>query len=499
MNGLPPLAVAVLSAAALLLVLAHRRANLGGGATMVFFVSAAAYGWVRSLSVRALSEARLGGVPYRISEPLASVAGVPLQELIGWIAAVALAGYFADRLLRRRGGSANACSTALAAGLGLAAVCLAVETAAVTGGWWSWSLGHSTTGALRFPAIALVDWGFVAIDFLLPFELWRRRAPRGQRFAGLLLFPIHLAGHAWTGPLSRLVPLSGFDLVHIGLVASVAAAAVAGRDVSPWPPSSLERMRLAPLLAVALVLATTAAQLLLSAEPALLWTAIPLALLALAATAARVELPAAPEDRSASRRALWVFAALLAGGLFLRLPEAIRARDFEALLGRGVAALAAGDLGSARRDLGAALVRRPSHPDASWLLGWAELQAGRRTEARQHLEDAVAHRPGSVEAVRYLALLDLLEGRRAEVIALLARTSSHYRVTQDLAYLGWAANSESFRIEPAPAALLAAASAAELRELFALARALGDGPTMEACRLIDLEQTGRRETGAVER
>lgn len=489
MIPLPPLAIAILSTAALLLTLAHRKANLGGRATWIFLVSAATYGWVRSLAIRTLSEAHLAAVPYRISQPLASFAGVPVQEIVGWVAAVGLSGYFAERLARRLAGTANACQTALLAGLGMAAVCLAVETAAVSGGWWSWSLGHSTTGLLRFPAIALVDWGFVAIDFLLPFELWRRRAPRSQQVAGWLLFPVHLAGHALTAPLSERIPLSGFDLVHVGLLAGVAAAALLGRDDSPWPATVDERLRLAPAIAVALILSTTTAQLLLVSEPALLWTGLPLALIALLGFVTRVQKGAAARGPGSFRSALGLFVGVLACGLLLRVPAAIRARDFETLLRRGVAALAAGDLGSASELLGKALVRRPSHPEAAWLLGWTELQTGRRAEAREHLENAVAHRPGSVEAVRYLALLDLQEGRRSDAAALLARAKTAGSATRDLAYLAWAAVSASFRLEPAPPELLDVASAAELREVFALARALGDAPTMAAARQRDRERS----------
>ncbi len=170
--ALPPLGLAALSAAVLLLLLDHRRANLGARAALWFALCSCGYGLIRSLSINALSEAHLGGAPYRLTAPLLTVAGVPLQELLGWTVAAGLASYFADRLLRRLGQPTDPYRTALLAGLGLASVCLAVETAAVAGGWWSWSLAHSRTGLIQFPGIALVDWAFVAIDFLLPFELF---------------------------------------------------------------------------------------------------------------------------------------------------------------------------------------------------------------------------------------------------------------------------------------------------------------------------------------
>lgn len=484
MSVLPPIVVAALSTVALLLLLAHRRANLGGPATAAFVAAAAAYGWLRSTAIGLLSAAAHTDTPYRILTPLVAIGGVPLQELVGWVSAVALAGYVADRLLRRLGLAADAWSTALVAGFAMAAICLAVESAAVTAGWWSWSLGHSATGLLRFPAIALLDWGFVAFDFLLPFELWRRRAPVGERIAGLFFFPLHLAGHALTAPVATALPLAGFDLVHVGLIAAVAALAFApgGRgDDSPWPATVDERWRPAVLVGGGLIVLTTATQLGMLREWRQLWAGLPLAAVILGAVTARVPSAACRAERRRYLPAAWVFLALFAGGLFLRLPEAIRARDFEQLVGRGVAALAAGDLAASRVQLGAALARRPGHADVQWLLGWAELQAGERGAAREHLEAAVAGRPASVEAARYLALLDLLEGRQGDATAFLARRRTRYPESADLAYLAWKAGAKPAVAEAAPAPVVATASATELREIFALARALGDGPTMQAC------------------
>lgn len=494
MMVLPPLGVAALSTVALLLLLAHRRANLGFRATAIFVVAAAAYGWLRSTAIGLLSAAAQTDTPYRIVRPLASIAGVPLQELVGWISAVALAGYLADRLLRRLGRPADAYGTALVAGAAMAAICLAVESAAVTAGWWSWSLQHSATGVLRFPAIALLDWGFVAFDFLLPFELWRRRAPLGQRLAGLLFFPLHLAGHALTTPVWTALPLAGFDLVHIGLIAAVAAFALApaGRaDDSPWPAPMDERWRTAVQLGGGLIVGTTATQLAMLGAWRELWTGLPLALAIVAAAsppAVRTTVPAAVGPRRL--HAAWIFLALFAGGLLLRLPVAMRARDFEQLVGRGVAALSSGDLATARIELAAALARRPDHADVHWLLGWAELQTGDRRSARAHLEAAVAGRPASVEAARYLALLDLLEGRRGDAVAVLDRRRARHPETADLAYLAWvAAETPSVR-GGTPAPIVATASPAAIPEIFALARALGDASTMQACVRRDREMAG---------
>ena len=483
MITVPPSALAALSAAVLLLVIDHRRANLGGRAAAAFFFASAGYGLVRSLSIGALSEAHLGGMPYRLGVPLASVAGVSLQELIGWTASAGLAAYLADRLLRRLGQPTDPYRTALVAGLGMAGICLAVETAAVAGGWWTWSLAHSPDRAIRFPPIALLDWGFVALDFLLPFELWRRGAPLSARLAGLLCFPVHLAGHAFAAPLPGPLPLSGFDLVHVGLVAAVAATATTTREASPWPPRKEEALRLRPAWAVAILLGTAAIQLVLARDAGRLWTILPLAALALFVAVGGKEraVRGAPWPRA---RAAALFTGLLLVGLGLRLPSAFAARAFETHLRQGAEGLVAGRTDEAVAALGKALAIRPGHSEALWLLGWAEMKKGDRAAARTHLKAALAARPGSIEALRRLAQLDLEEGKREEAAALLAPAIRLHPDREDLAYLAWKANDASFGTEPAPASILTAAGPSELGEIFALARALGDRKTEEACRAI---------------
>ncbi len=492
MTALPPLAVAALSTAALALLLAHRRANLGGRNAAGFVAAALAYGWIRSTAIARVSAAASAQTPYQIVSPLVSLFGVPLQELVGWTSATLISSYVADRLLRRLGRTTDAWSLALVAGCGMAAICLAVETAAVPAGWWSWSLGRSPAGWLGFPAIALVDWGFVALDFLLPFELWRRRAPVWQRIAGTLFFPVHLAGHVFTQPLGAW-PISGFDLVHVGLVALAAAIALTsdqGDGVSPWPETGAERLRPAFVLGGGLVVATTAGQLMALGRWSEVWTGVPLTL-ALAAAAWR----GGAVVRSLPRRlgpggGVAVFLVLAGVGLGLRWPEARRSQRFEEQVARGVVALRAGERAAAREALTAALAMRPEHPDVLWLLGWIEIQSGEPGAARDHLEAAVAARPASVEATRYLSLLDLLEGRPAAVRSRLDQRRARYRETADLAYLAWRAARSTATEKPPPvesAPIVATASAAETREIYALARRLEDRATMQAC--IEREAT----------
>lgn len=401
-TSLPPGALAALSALVLLLLLEHRASNLGRTSALIFLGATCVYGLVRALGIRALSEAQLGGMPYRLSQPLFSLWGVPVQELLGWTIAVGFSAYFADRMLRWLGQPTDPFRTTLLAGLGMALVCLTVESAAVVGGWWSWSLAHERDGILAFPVIALVDWGFVAIDFLLPFELWRRGAPLGVRLASLTLFPIHLAGHAWTARIPGPLPFSGFDLVHFGLIAFVVAAAAMSKGESPWPRLADERQRSRVLIAAVILVGTCALQLVLARKLFWLWTGLPLLALALFVWVARRESPPA-HNPWPWRRAAALFAALLILGLAWRWPAAERSRRFVALVRVAAEALVAKKPDDARASLEQALVLRPNHSEALWLLGWAELQRGDRVKARQYLEAALARRPDAVEAARLLA------------------------------------------------------------------------------------------------
>lgn len=399
--ALPPAAVGAFSAAVLLLLLWHRRANLGAPAAFSFLIAAGVYGFLRSAIIRALSEARLGGAPYSLTSPLFTLAGVPLQELVGWTVATGLAAYGADRWLRRCGQPADAYSTSLAAGLGMACVSLAVECAAVTGRWWSWSLAHDPTALLPFPLIGLLDWGFVALDFLLPFELWRRRAPLGQRLASLLFFPLHLLGHAFTAKAPGPFPLSAFDLAHVGLVAAAFAAASRARDRSPWPPPAAERRRYLPLVATVLLLSTTSLQLVLGGRADLLWAGLPLLVLIGGATFLRRE-PAERTARLSRRGAVLLFAALLGLGLAAQVPGARRAREFKTLLLAAATDLQAGRADAALPRLAAALELRPGHSEALWLRAWAELQKGDLEAAGRDAEAALARRPDAPEARKIL-------------------------------------------------------------------------------------------------
>lgn len=398
----PAPALAALSAAALLLILDHRRANLGWRAAAAFAAASMLYGLARSTIVHGISDAYLGGAPYRLTAPLLTIAGVPAQELVGWTIVAGLSSYFADRVLRVFRLPTDPYRTALAAAVLIAPLCLAVETAAVLGGWWSWSLADNDKGPLVFPAIAILDWSFIAFDFILPFELWRRRStPLLPRLLSLAIFPLHMVGHLSTS--RSALALSGFDLAHLAIPAALLAAATMSREQSSWPAFGREQLRAFPTLATAILLATTTSQLLLSRGP--LWTGLPLATVALGVALRRRDSPPAQRPGWPAPRAGAVFLLALVIGAAFRLPSALEARSFEAHIREAAQALTAARPEQALPALERALELRPQHSEVLLLSGWAAMQRGDTEAARRHLEEAQRRRPDSPEITALLRSL----------------------------------------------------------------------------------------------
>ena len=166
-----------------LLLAWHMDSNLGHRKTLLYFGLLSGYGWIRATWLAKIARDDLGSVfPYLINLPVLKVGGASLQEIIGWGVAVTLALWIADRILQRVHIAAGPFRVSALAAFILCAVCFAVETAAIESGWWQWTLNqqaHPFFG--RVPLVGLLDWGFVAFDFLLPFLVFSVPASWPQR------------------------------------------------------------------------------------------------------------------------------------------------------------------------------------------------------------------------------------------------------------------------------------------------------------------------------
>lgn len=467
----------------LLALLRHSWTTRGRGPTLSFLGAVAAYGVSRSLVIRWISRERLGSPhPYLMNRPVVSFYGVSVQELVGWALAVLVAFFLCDRLWRRLGRTPTPHRMAGLAALVMAALCLAVETAAISASWWTWTLALPV-GVLRVPPVALLDWGFVAFDFLLPYLLLATPAPIVVRAVGAALFPLHMLGHTLLTPLPEPLPLAGNDFVHVGIVAYVLLRAV-GETGVPAVPETAERPRLPiPALAALLVAAAAAlAPLAQAGDSVGLLSSAPLALLALLSLPGR-RWRRFPVIRPGLARALIGLAAVLVLVL-VRIPASRRQTTFVRELTRGVSLLNTQDVAGAEQAFRSALGWRPDQAGGRTLLAVALLRQGRREEARRELESALAAHPTARDPLILLATFDLQDGRLAQASR---RAALGRRVFPERPEFVYQAAFAEGRVGPGrPAALEAievarAGGAEPLRALAGLAQSFGDQATVQAC------------------
>jgi hypothetical protein len=384
------------------LLLEYIRRNRGLNTAAAFALVCAGYGLARGAWVASISESHNVPMPYRMAGSV-RIGAVSPVEIAGWMLAAALAwtaGAAIVRLFGGRAGSEPPFRIAFTGALILAALSLAVETAAIAAGWWSWSFPPPPDVLMRVPKIALVDWAFVAFDFLLPFLLFTRPAKTLDRVLALSLFPFHFASHLYLIPPFPALPLSLFHLSHYGIPLWVFWRAV-GESSLPAGPQR-EWGFVVPGLSALLVAGDTSLAVGLAKGTRSLVFVLPLAAVGLLALVApgRRDAPAAP----APPRALWsgllrasgvgVVLALL---VFVQLP-AIRRRDgYAKNVVDGVEKLNAGDTAAAQTLLREAVTLRPDKAEPHLLLALALVRLGRKDEAARELNEALRIKPALAE------------------------------------------------------------------------------------------------------
>lgn len=472
----------------LLALLWHSWTTRGRGPTLTLLGAVVAYGASRSLVIRWISRERLGSPhPYLMNRPVVSFYGVSVQEVVGWALAVLVAFFLCDRLWRRLGRTPTPHRMAGLAALVLAALCLAVETAAINASWWTWTLALPV-GVLRVPPVALLDWGFVAFDFLLPYLLLTTPAPIVVRAVGVALFPLHMLGHTLLTPLPEPLPLAGNDFVHVGIAAYVLLRAVGETGVGAVPETA-ERPRL-PIPALAALLVATAAALaspLRTGKLLGLLASVPLVLLALLSLPRRpLRMP--PGSRPGLARAVVLLGAVVVL-VFVRIPASRRQTAFVREVTRGVSLLNTRDVAGAEQAFRLALGSRPDQAGGRTLLAVALLRQGRREEARRELESALAAHPTARDPLILLATLDLQDGRFAEASRRAALGRRVFPDRPEFVYQTALAEGRAGPGRPAVAEAIEVArrgGAEPIRALATLAHGFGDQATVQACGVASL-------------
>ncbi len=483
-------ALALPSLVILGLLVLHSVKALPRARAAAFWASAAAYGIVRGIALRWVTETGLqASFPYQIHRPLLSFFGVSLQEVAGWMIVLYLGWWLGGRL------SSALFSQVAWACLFLGTVSWAVETTAVAAGWWHWTVPLSGGLLGAVPWIGLVDWFFVGTDFLLPFLALSAPALRDRpaRFLSLLLFPVHFASHLAVEPLSGAFPIPGLHLCHWALLGLLLWLVARSKDVDD--AFSDDGFRL-PVAGLAILLLDAAlVPFVLLGRPVLAVAVVPAAVVALLSLWPRwgrgaglvgalggfwnpsLWLAAVPVLAAAvleweRRHSRWS-PRILAGLLLLTafgVHSAASRRDVELKrrLDVAISARDRGDLAMAEAELGAAVREFPGSHVPLALLGEIEYRTNRLTEARARYQSAVAIKQDFLEGYRYLAAIDLQRGSRARAAESARRGLEIEPGDLELRYLKMRAEGQP------PNGLWAEADAARLEGLAALAFEVGD-------------------------
>jgi hypothetical protein len=406
----------------LILLAIYLYKNTNPKLTLFYFAAAIGYGILRRFVLNSLIREDFGPLfPYLMDSSVLRVGIVSLQEIVGWSVAALLAWLLADRLLRRMRIHPAPHRVALIGFFCMGAICWSVETAAIGAGWWTWTIKqpqHPIFG--RVPLVGLLDWGFVAFDFLLPFLLFSTTSSISSRLISLTFFPLHFFFHPKSTVLPEPVPLTPNDLMHAGIFACVLARSL--EDVSPpvLPEPSRDKLPWFPFIALLLVIGSAAvAEILVAQNPKLVLSSLPLLLLGIVAFAIpfgpKLELDRAKrkrvEKKSEWQALYWfgVFVAVFLVVYTLRAPFHRRTQQFVDHVNQGVKYWNHGDMKAAQKEINEALQIRPDQPSGHAILAQLLFQQHRLAEARKEAEIALDLNATQRDALLILATIDLRE------------------------------------------------------------------------------------------
>lgn len=438
------------STAVLVLLLVHSWQALPRRRAILFWISVAVYGLLRGIGVRRIAEEGLeGALPYVVHDPLLRLWGVPAQEIVGWAIVAYLAWWLGTRLAPTdEGGKPRLFPQLLWSALFLAAISWAVEAAATAAGWWHWTVPAGSDLLLDVPWIGLLDWAFVALDFLLPFLVLTSPALGGRplRYLTLAAFPLHFLAHLEVDPV--LGPIPGLHLAHWGLAGVLIWLALRSRVAERAFTAPAHALWTVPGIALGLVVADLAlVDLVLARNPRLLLTLVPALVIAtlawrrswgLAAGGAALAsspwlpptllgaAPAAaeiliPRRRAGRAAAAAVMVAVGAGAWALHDHLAGRQAALLAGIDRAIAARDSGELGEARRVLRGMIDRHPGEHAPRLLLAEIDYRTGRLEAAASHYRQALRIKPDIADAHRHLAVIALRQDRPERSAELAAR------------------------------------------------------------------------------
>ena len=438
------LVLAIPSAIILIALVAHSLRTLPRRRAVTFWIAVVVYGFLRGIAVHRITESIGASFPYQIHNAMLTVAGVSLQEIVGW-AVVAYLGWWIGGRFASRSGRPFLFLQIAWASLFLGAISWTVEAAAIAARWWHWTVPTASRMFLNTPAIGIVDWFFVGIDFLLPFVAITAPALRRRpsRFLTLLLFPLHFGAHLLIAPVSASWPVAWLHVVHWLLVLLVLWLAVRSPAEDPaFATEASATVRAIPTIALAVIVADVAiVELFIVRRPELLqsvgpviavWLAAlsPVAAMVTGAAAllATIRLPSLIVTTAVvltalallfvrrSRSALMapaLIAAVAAGAFLFHARMAAEREEMTRRLDRALAERNGGNLEGALEQFAAIERDHPAAYAASAFAGEIFYRTRRLDEAAPKFERAITIKQDFLRGYRLLAAIEL-QRRRPE-------------------------------------------------------------------------------------
>lgn len=151
-------------------------------------------------------------LPYEVAFPLFKIFGTTPVEISGWLIVSYLGLRFSTNILK----GYSIFHQIVLSSLFIASSSFAIETTAIEGDWWGWKviLGNSIFG--KVPTIGIIDWAYVAFDFLFPFSMFFiAKSNIFLKVFSLLIFPLHMIFHLSTEIISKNFPTTFINLFHI--------------------------------------------------------------------------------------------------------------------------------------------------------------------------------------------------------------------------------------------------------------------------------------------
>jgi hypothetical protein len=514
------------SVVVLFLLVLHSLKNRGVRSTLIYFGLAIIYGALRATVIQNLIEKQYGSLfPYLMTFPVIKIGPVSMQELVGWGVAATVAWLIADRLLIRLRITQAPHRTALIAAFCLAAICLAVETAAIEAGWWVWTIKQPQGLFGKVPLVGLLDWAFVAFDFLLPYLLFVTPSPILPRILSLFLFPLHFYFHPKVQPFPEPLPLAPNDLLHGAIFCYVLIQSIGEKGSSALPDPQIEKLRWIPLISGLLIATATSMAILTQGHSmAAVGATVPLILMTLSAFAfpfsaylqnttksveikheigkpasqrkgkskkKKKQLVSATESQKIPTTAnkklrdftiLRVIAvlAVFAFVYFFRVPFHRRTQTFTEMMQHGIQLYNAGSLEAAETEFKKGIEARPDQAGGRAILAHLLVREGKTEEARKQLHTALDLNQTQQTALILVTTLDLMDKKWEAASKRAAFGHKLYPNRPEFIYQQGVAEHQTQKI--GEALNIARQGGKEMLQALALvAQTIGDQTTVQAC------------------